>query len=259
MKTSGNYIEEFIFANRNKEYGAYFLRKIYFKSLLSSIAIGIVIFMMGVSVPVISNYLNKGKLISEDADVSVTINNITNEKPIEKPPDIPAVEKKKAVVFRAPVVITEEEEVTEDLADIIENTSNTGPLDTATILFVEVPEEDQKIKIIEEEKEELQIHTFVEEFPVFPGGDTARIRFLSENLKYPRIAKESGIQGIVYVTFVVEKDGSISNASVIRGIGGGCDEEALRVVRTMPKWNPGRQNGKEVRVQFNMSITFRLI
>jgi protein TonB len=110
----------------------------------------------------------------------------------------------------------------------------------------------------EKEVEEAEIFTVVEESPSFPGGDEARIKFLQENIKYPTMARESGIQGTVYVTFVVEKGGNVSDVKILRGIGGGCDEEAIRVIRAMPKWNPGKQRGKSVRVQFNMPIKFTL-
>ncbi|MEN8225218.1 MAG: energy transducer TonB, partial [Bacteroidota bacterium] len=82
--------------------------------------------------------------------------------------------------------------------------------------------------------------------------------YLGNNIKYPVMAKESGIQGKVYVTFVVETDGSITDVKVLRGIGGGCDEEAIRVVSTMPKWKPGKQRGKPVRVQYNLPVRFTL-
>jgi periplasmic protein TonB len=110
----------------------------------------------------------------------------------------------------------------------------------------------------EEVVEEEEIFIVVEDQPEFPGGDEARIRFLSENIRYPQMARESGIQGIVFVTFVVETDGSITNVRVLRGIGGGCDEEAIRVIKSMPQWKPGRQRGRAVRVQFNMPIRFTL-
>ncbi len=110
----------------------------------------------------------------------------------------------------------------------------------------------------EEEAEEQEIFLVVESPPSFPGGEAARKRFLGENLKYPQMAKESGIQGKVYVTFVVEPNGSVTNIKVLRGIGGGCDEEAVRVTKLMPKWIAGKQRGKPVRVQFNMPIKFTL-
>jgi len=114
------------------------------------------------------------------------------------------------------------------------------------------------VEIEEEEIVEAEIFTVVEESPSFPGGDVARIKFLQENIEYPTMARESGIQGTVYVTFVVEPNGSVSNVQILRGIGGGCDEEAIRVIKAMPNWNPGKQRGKPVRVQFNMPIKFTL-
>lgn len=114
-------------------------------------------------------------------------------------------------------------------------------------------------KVVEEEAvEEQQIFMVVENAPAFPGGDEARMKFLVENIKYPQMARESGIQGTVYVTFVVERSGSVTDVKILRGIGGGCDEEAIRVVQSMPKWAPGKQRGKPVRVQFNMPIKFTL-
>ncbi len=110
----------------------------------------------------------------------------------------------------------------------------------------------------EEEVAEAEIFTVVEDAPAYPGGDESRIKFLMDNIKYPQMAKESGIQGTVYVTFVVEKNGSVTDVRVLRGIGGGCDEEAIRVIQAMPSWNPGKQRGKPVRVQFNMPIKFTL-
>lgn len=111
---------------------------------------------------------------------------------------------------------------------------------------------------VEEEIEELEIFTVVESMPEFPGGDAARMKFLQDNIKYPQLARESGIQGTVYVTFVVETNGRVTDVRVLRGIGGGCDEEAVRVIQMMPNWNAGKQRGKPVRVQFNMPIRFTL-
>jgi TonB family protein len=94
--------------------------------------------------------------------------------------------------------------------------------------------------------------------PQFPGGDEARTKYMVNTIKYPAEAKEKGLQGTVYVGFIVEKDGSISNVKVQKGIGKSCDVEALRVIQAMPKWTPGTQNGKPVRVQFTVPISFKL-
>ncbi len=107
-------------------------------------------------------------------------------------------------------------------------------------------------------KESDAVFTVVEEMPSFPGGETERNKFLSENIVYPQQAAENGIQGTVYVSFVVDTKGNVTDAKILRGIGGGCDEEALRVVKMMPKWVSGKQNGKRVRVLFNMPVYFRL-
>lgn len=116
----------------------------------------------------------------------------------------------------------------------------------------------QSQEMAEEETAEAEIFTVVEESPQFPGGDEGRLRFLTENIKYPAEAREASIQGTVYITFVVEKDGTIKDVRVLRGIGGGCDEEAVRVISSMPRWLPGKQRGKPVRVQFNMPIKFSM-
>ena len=100
--------------------------------------------------------------------------------------------------------------------------------------------------------------TVVEQMPEFPGGESALNKFLHDNIRYPAVASENGIAGAVYLTFVVSKDGKISDVRVIRGIGGGCDEEAIRVVKLMPRWIAGRQNGVSVPVQFNLPIRFVL-
>ncbi len=131
-------------------------------------------------------------------------------------------------------------------------------IDAEATELTEIPEYTPVAAAEEEEVVEAEIFTVVEESPSFPGGDEARIRFLTENIKYPQIARESSIQGTVYVTFVVEKNGNVTDVRVLRGIGGGCDEEAVRVIKAMPKWNPGKQRGKPVRGQFNMPIKFTL-
>jgi periplasmic protein TonB len=103
-----------------------------------------------------------------------------------------------------------------------------------------------------------QIFKVVQEMPEYTGGENARMKFLANNIKYPELARKEAVSGKVYVGFVVEKDGSISNVKVIRGVGSGCDEESIRVIKAMPKWKPGKQKGKTVRVQFYLPIIFNL-
>jgi protein TonB len=128
----------------------------------------------------------------------------------------------------------------------------------AEIDQTEVMEEYVAPEVEEEEVVEQEVFTIVEQMPSFPGGDQKMYEYLGKNIKYPQIARESGIQGRVFVNFVVEPDGSVSNVKVLRGIGGGCDEEAMRVVKGMPKWTPGKQRGKAVRVSYTLPVVFKL-
>ena len=127
--------------------------------------------------------------------------------------------------------------------------------ETATAVLDEVEEITEEITASYEDEPILSI---VDEQPQYPGGDAALMQFLQSNLRYPSEARESGIQGNVFVTFVVEPDGSITDVRILRGVGGGLDEEAIRVVNAMPTWIPGKQSGDEVRVQFNLPIRFVL-
>jgi TonB family protein len=116
----------------------------------------------------------------------------------------------------------------------------------------------QKQQAKPEGKSEVQIFTVVEEMPEYPGGNKAMYSFMGQNIKYPEKARQNKVEGTVYVSFVVLKDGSVSSVSVLRGIGSGCDEEAMRVVKSMPNWKPGKQDGKPVNVQYNLPIKFTL-
>ena len=122
----------------------------------------------------------------------------------------------------------------------------------------EVIEEYVPVEVEEEEVQEQEIFQIVEEMPAYPGGEQKLMEFIAKGIKYPQIARETGIQGRVFVGFVIEPDGSVSNVKVLRGIGGGCDEEAMRVVKSMPKWKPGKQRGKAVRVSYMLPVNFKL-
>ena len=109
-----------------------------------------------------------------------------------------------------------------------------------------------------ENKKDTSIVFLVDQMPVFPGGEDSMYRFISSNVVYPKVAKETNINGTVIISFIVEADGSVSNAKVEIGIGGGCDEEALRVVNLMPNWTPGKQAGKPCRVLYKLPLKFSL-
>ena len=113
-------------------------------------------------------------------------------------------------------------------------------------------------EVVEAEVVDQEILQIVEEMPSYPGGERALLEYVAKNIKYPQIARETGIQGRVFVGFVVEPDGSVSNVKILRGIGGGCDEEAMRVIKSLPKWKPGKQRGKAVRVSYQIPVVFKL-
>ncbi|MFA8299868.1 MAG: energy transducer TonB [Hyphomicrobiales bacterium] len=175
----------------------------------------------------------------EAIDVPEEIIPITEQK--VKPPPPPPQK------TQAPII-----KVVEDDVEVEQEVEINAEVDQETII--------EDAPIIEEESEpvEAEIFMIVEDEPQFPGGMGKLMKFLGNNIKYPMIAKESGIQGKVYLSFVVEPNGSISNIKILRGIGGGCDEEAVRVVKSMPKWKPGKQRGKAVRCAFNLPVVFKL-
>ena len=122
--------------------------------------------------------------------------------------------------------------------------------------FDVIPGEDNPVQILKTDND--SIYNIVDEIPQYPGGEKAMMEYVAKNVKYPQEAKDKEIQGRVFVSFVVEKDGSVSTVKVLRGIGGGCDEEAVRVVSSMPKWKPGIKDGKPVRVSYMMPLNFKL-
>lgn len=188
----------------------------------------------------------------KDETTKFTSNNDVIEEMVEitrqkEPPPPPPTE--------PPKVITTLNVVDNDME--VEDIEIDAEADDNTEIPEYIPPPDN-IEIEEDVVVEEEIFMVVESMPHFPGGDEAFRNYLSKNLKYPQIAKESDIQGTVYVTFIVERNGTINNIKILRGIGGGCDEEAIRVIENMPDWIPGKQRGKEVRVQFNLPIKFTL-
>lgn len=163
---------------------------------------------------------------------------ITQQQPPPPPPPPP-----QTTIIE---IVEDDEEIEEELE--IEDTESD---EDEVIEFVDIPEE-----VIEEP----QIFTIVEENPEFPGGEAKLMEYLGKNTKFPAIAKDAGIQGIVYVQFVVMEDGSINDdmITILRGVHPALDAEAIRVVKGMPNWKPGRQRGKPVRVYFKLPFRFTL-
>lgn len=157
----------------------------------------------------------------------------------------------------APVVVADALHVVDDnvkLADVNLMSSEDNQSNVQSQTYTAPP-----AAVHEEEEESAQpIFTVVEKMPDFPGGQTALLQYLSKSIKYPVIAQENGIQGRVTCSFVVNRDGSIVDAQVLRGVDPSLDKEALRVINSMPKWKPGEQRGKPVRVKYTVPVTFRL-
>jgi periplasmic protein TonB len=248
---------ELVFENRNKEYGAYQIRKNYERLVVAALLYTIVIIVLAVGGPILATYLS-GKLAERKNVMSEEVT-LAEPPPIDKtipppPPVIPPPPVVQTIKFTPPKVVKDEEvkeeppPTQEEMKDVQISTVTQEGEKTAD-LPPETPISDP---------DEGKVFTIVEEMPSFPGGEGKMLEYIAKNIKYPPVARENGIQGRVYVTFVVDKDGKIKDAKVLRGVGGGCDEEALRVVKSMPEWKPGRQNGRSVQVQYNLPVNFVL-
>ncbi len=170
---------------------------------------------------------------------------ILNTPPEETPPPPP----------EEPEVVATDLTVVENDAELTNEVGLINADDNAN----KAQEEFTRVEVEEEVEEvEEEIFLVVEEDAEFPGGLEALSKYLSENIKYPQLAKENNIEGRVFVSFVVEKDGRVGNIKILRDIGGGCGAEAVRVVKSMPRWKPGKQRGKPVRSQFNLPVNFSL-
>lgn len=170
---------------------------------------------------------------------------VLNTPPEETPPPPP----------EEPEVVATDLTVVENDAELTNEVGLINADDNAN----KAQEEFTRVEVEEEvEEAEEEIFLVVEEDAEFPGGLEALSKYLSENIKYPQLAKENNIEGRVFVSFVVEKDGRVGNIKILRDIGGGCGAEAVRVVKSMPRWKPGKQRGKPVRSQFNLPVNFNL-
>lgn len=249
-------LDEIVFSGRNTEYGAYKIRKDYSGNVNKAMMITITLFLMGIAVPLIASYYNRINPVKPGGDVIYVMDDLNKPKDDEiKPPlpELPDEQYKEQIRNLAPEVVP---------PDMIDTTivwsmdppAVNPPIDTTLTVTREVPR-----PVILDPVIETPVHLIVQEMPSFPGGEEARLKFLHDNLQYPFIAREAGIQGPVYLTFIVDEAGNITHLEVARGIGAGCDEEALRVMKAMPRWNPGKQDNKAVRVKYSMKVLFTLL
>jgi protein TonB len=261
---------DIIFANRNRAYGAYQLRREYDKILARAFFIGLTIIGLGIIGPRIWSAM-AGFLPEKPTESGlretrmITIEIPTTPLPpvVKTPPPPP----KPAVQFVPPVVAPDDQVTNEKPQDVAQILGDHRDVGTQTVDgpdtgapptlgdpapmglgFVEAPEPPK----------DDEVYDFVNKPPSFPGGEADLLRFLAKNIEYPTLAKENNVQGLVVLTFVVGKDGSISDVAVVREIGGGCGKEAVRVVKSMPRWNPGEANGHPVKVRFTLPVRFKL-
>jgi len=246
--------DDIVFDKRNKEYGAYDLRKKYKRNILLSTAIGVVIISTAVIVPYIrAKHLQHVKMRDANEVVAAMDNSAIQQEvaPPPPPPPPPPTEQVAVVKYVAPVVVDTVKPEDHTLAATDEIVSTTSD-DQVTEIKEEAHEE------VQEEAAPQEVFVVVEEMPSFPGGDVELLKFISENLHYPEIAKENNIQGKVIMRFCVTYKGTVDQVSVARGVDPSLDEEATRVVKMLPLFKPGKQGGKPVNVWYSLPISFQL-
>lgn len=264
---------EMVFEGRNKEYGAYRLRKNAGKrNLYSLITIFIAALAIWGGISLVKFVESRTKSVAQTSVAELSALNQPKKKAevkqqkkvkLEQPEKV--VERvKSSVKFTAPVIKKDDEVKPEDELKTQDELMSTKTAIGALDVKGNDDANGEVLKIKEavaqpEPKPEVEkVFDVVEQMPSFPGGPSALMEWLSNNVKYPVVAQENGVQGRVVVSFVVERDGSITDVKVVRGVDPSLDREASRVVRAMPRWNPGKQNGSAVRVKYNVPVAFRL-
>jgi protein TonB len=263
---------DLVFEGKNHAYGAYQLRKETgkrnVKALLVMFAIGAAIAAFVAIKGVVENAMKQDVAIEADVELAKLAEK--KEAKVEKKAE-PKLEKievervKSSVKFVPPVIKKDDEVKPEDELKSQEELSKTN---TAIGAFDVKGNDEAAGEVLKAKEviaqpeppkeEETKVFDVVEQMPSFPGGPSALFEYLSKNIKYPVVAEENGVQGRVIVTFVVEKDGSITDVRVVKSVDPSLDKEAQRVVKSMPRWIPGKQNGSAVRVKYTVPVTFRL-
>jgi len=264
---------DLVFEGKNKEYGAYVLRRDTGKRNVKAliwVLIGIAaIFAIAYANLAIQNAMKQNATIDTDVELSKLAQKkeakVERKEPIKVEVEQKVVEKvKSSVKFTAPEIKKDDEVKPEDEIKSQDDLSKTntaiGTFDVKGNDEAEGEVLKAKEVVVDEKpkEEETKVFDVVEQMPSFPGGDAELMKFLHDHMKYPAIAEENGIQGRVVCTFVVERDGSISDVKVVKSVDPSLDKEAIRVLKSMPKWIPGKQNGSAVRVKYTVPVTFRL-
>ena len=260
MDTLDNNWDNLVFENRRRDYGAYILRYSYPYHITVSALIVITLFISGI----ICHRLLKGDQIQEPVKKVLVINysQLSTPPPIERihvPPKTTPVVQEKIRKFVTPKVTKEEVKEEEEMPTIQEVDKNT---DTSNSVIegsgggeVQVIAPPQDVEVVEAKPPEPEINI---KQPEFPGGDKALSKWLESHLKYPPVATRMGIQGTVVVEFTVDKKGAISDVTVIKSLHRSCDNEAMRLVNSMPAWTPGESNGEKVMAKCKLQIPFVL-
>ncbi len=254
---------EMIFDSKNHEYGAYELRRNSSKRHIWALFISSIVFVLFVSAPVLLRQIIPEK---EEMDVSVRVlTDIKLEKPKEVSilKEVPPPPPMRNTIKFTPPVIKPDEMVQEEEQPIMQKEAVEAKEAISNVTFdkgtddvaAPVATAEKQAEITEETEKPFII---VEQMPQFPGGEREMMKFIKSNLRYPTTAIEMGISGTVTVSFVVDRDGKITRIKVIRGIGGGCDEEAVRILERMPVWTPGKQRGIAVLVSYSVPFKFVL-
>ncbi len=251
---------DIIYDHRNKLYGGYELRRHYDVRLKKGVLFlfSIIAALCCLSFVGADNTSETRRSLVPTILTTVEIPVKQPELKVEPPKPVEPPRQAKTLPFTAPVItdepISPEEQMTENrnLANVVPGvgTSDSGSTDIAPVTTG-----NGHTNVVANNTESLKPLVYVEQMPQFDGDKDA---YLQKNLRYPDAARENGIDGRVVVQYVINEDGSVSDVTLVKGIGGGCDEEAVRVVKTMPKWKPGKQNGKPVKVLFTLPIKFVL-
>jgi protein TonB len=253
--------DDIVFETRNKNYGAYVIRNIYGRNvaIASLIALAIVAFIL--AYPRIEEYFSMNEEIKEQELKSVKYTDLAPPPPIDKnvppPPKLEVPPPVKTIIKFLPPEVTNKEVVEEEMPtqeEVKQNDVGAENIEGTGVIEFDEPVEE----VLKQESDEDVIFMVVEQQAEFPGGMEAMMKFIVKNMKYPAVARRMGIEGSVFVSFVVDKEGGISDLTVIKGISAECDKEALRVVKLMPPWKAGKQNGKPVKSRFVLPIKFRL-
>ncbi|MBL0341805.1 MAG: TonB family protein [Bacteroidetes bacterium] len=250
---------EIVFEKRNKEFGAFPLRNGYKRTLTIAFIVSAASLILLVCIPLISSFFRDASdKLASFSDTEITLMQPPPIDESEPPPPVvpPPPPVQQTIKFTPPVIVKDEEvpvdeppPTMDELKDVSAGLTTQEGDPNAIDLPIEDPGQGDAVP---------EIFTIVEEMPMFPGGEEALVKYLSNNIKYPARARENNITGTVFVTFKVGKDGKVTESQILRGIGGGCDEEALRVIKSMPSWRAGRQRGEPVIVQYNLPIKFSL-